>query len=196
MKRVFDFLLSFFLITMLSPLLVLIGVSVVADSGFPILFRQIRVGRAFRPFLIFKFRTMRPERTPGGLLITVTGDNRVTGVGRYLRRYKLDELPQLFNVLKGDMSFVGPRPEVPKYVDLYRDGYAELLTVRPGITDWSSVKFRNEEEFLGFRGNPEEYYIRTLLPEKIKLSLEYVRNRSFRHDLSILYQTVKAVLCP
>lgn len=192
-KRTFDFLLALALIVILLPLMVLVAVSVAVDSGFPILYRQVRVGRAFRPFRICKFRTMRPEWREGGLQITVAGDHRITRVGGFLRRYKLDELPQLFNVLKGDMSFVGPRPEVEKYVAVYRKEYSELLKVRPGITDRSSIRFRSEEDLLGTRGNPEEHYLNVLLPQKIALSMESLKKSSFLSDLKIMLDTAMSV---
>lgn len=196
MKRAFDFVVALGLVSVLSPVLALTALAVAAGSGFPVLFRQVRVGRNFRLFRICKFRTMRPEGERKGRKITVRGDGRVTGVGRFLRRYKLDELPQLFNVLAGDMSIVGPRPEVPEYVERYRDEYRELLTVRPGITDRTSVKYRSEEELLGTRSNPEEYYLQVLLPEKIRMSLEYVRSRTFWTDMKILVETARAVFSP
>lgn len=194
MKRAFDFVLALVLIACMSPFLLLIGISVSVCSGFPVLYKQTRVGLGFRPFNIYKFRTMRVRQEGNILQITAGGDDRVTGVGRILRRLKLDELPQLFNVLKGDMSFVGPRPEVPKYVEMFRREYEELLRVRPGITDWSSVRYRHEESVLGAQDDPEEYYVKVLLPLKIRLSAEYVRNRGFVTDVKILYETAKAVL--
>src|SRR5205814_923017 len=159
----------------------------------PILFRQARVGRGGGPFDILKFRTMRVSQRPGPLL-TTAGDPRVTRVGRVLRRWKLDELPQLINVLRGEMSFVGPRPEVPRYVDMFAETYRELLAVRPGITDPASVAFRDEEALLGRSPNAEELYVHEILPRKLELSQAYVRQRSLGLDLRLMARTVAAIL--
>jgi lipopolysaccharide/colanic/teichoic acid biosynthesis glycosyltransferase len=189
-KRLIDIAVSLSVLIAFAPLLVLIAAAVVAGSGRPVLFRQVRVGRGFRRFRIYKFRTMHTGK--GGAGITVAGDSRVTGVGRILRATKLDELPQFWNVLRGDMSLVGPRPEVPEYVDRFRDRYRRILTVRPGITDLASLRYRNEERILALSRNPMLTYVEEILPAKLDLAEEYLRRRSLRLDLSILIRTVQA----
>lgn len=191
LKRCIDVLVSAVALLLLSPILVAIGFAVGLDSGLPILFRQKRVGRGFRQFAILKFRTMRVQ--VGGPAITVAGDARVTRVGRLLRATKLDELPQFWNVLIGDMSLVGPRPEVPEYVNMFHDRYARILEVRPGITDIASVRFRDEEKLLA-GAEPVREYVQNVLPLKLDLADEYVRTRSLRLDCHILFQTLLAVL--
>ena len=188
MKRLFDILVSAIGLVVLSPLMVGIAVAVALGSRGPVLFRQQRVGRSFRPFTLYKFRTMKVG-SESGSSVTARGDSRVTAIGRALRRTKLDELPQLINVFKGDMSLVGPRPEVPRYVDLFRSDYEEILTVRPGITDHASIRFRNEEEILGKHPDPEAAYVNVVLPEKVALYRCYVRERSMLGDLRILFAT-------
>jgi len=154
-----------------------------------VLFRQERIGRAFRPFVMVKFRSMVRDAPQRGGPITFGNDARITRVGRLLRKTKIDELPQLFNVLKGEMSLVGPRPEVRQYVDLFRQDYAEILRVRPGITDLASLRYRDEAALLGQAENPAEQYASRILPEKIKLAKQYVADSSFLLDLSILVKT-------
>ena len=151
---------------MLSPLLLLIALSIKLTSPGPVLFCQERVGREFHNFLIYKFRTMVPDAEKMGGQLTAGRDPRITTVGHFLRKTKLDEFPQLLNVLKGEMSFVGPRPEVPKYVEMFRDDYSELLKVRPGITDLASLEYRHESELLGKATDPESLYVQEILPEK------------------------------
>jgi lipopolysaccharide/colanic/teichoic acid biosynthesis glycosyltransferase len=187
LKRALDLTVGIGGLIVLFPMLVVIAALVVVDSGFPILFKQVRVGRAFRSFRIIKFRTMRAGNS--GPSVTVGGDARVTAVGRVLRRTKLDELPQFWNVLVGDMSLVGPRPEVPTYVSLYAERYKRVLSVRPGITDLASVRFRSEEQVLANDPNPHQFYVESLLPAKLDLAEEYVRTRNFRLDLRILLAT-------
>lgn len=160
------------------------------DSRGPVFFRQERVGRNFRPFRIFKFRTMVVDAPRlGGQITSGHEDPRITRVGRFLRRWKLDELPQLFNVVCGDMSLVGPRPEVPRYVEMFRDEYKEVLRVRPGITDLASIKFRDEASLLSGSADPEQTYVKEILPEKLALAREYVARASFGFDLRILFRT-------
>jgi lipopolysaccharide/colanic/teichoic acid biosynthesis glycosyltransferase len=151
---------------------------------------QERMGRNFRPFRIIKFRTMAAGSEREGPFITVCGDNRITRLGRFLRKYKIDELPQLINVLKGDMSLVGPRPEVKKYVGLFRSDYEKLLTVRPGITDPASLQYSDEEGLLSLAGNWEEDYLRRILPAKIRLSSEYVDNHGVVTDIKLILKTI------
>jgi lipopolysaccharide/colanic/teichoic acid biosynthesis glycosyltransferase len=166
------------------------------DSTGPVFFRQGRVGKNFRRFMIYKFRTMVVDAEKKGLRITSGGDNRVTRAGRILRKFKIDELPQLFNVLKGDMSFVGPRPEVEEYVKLYEKDYKEILKKRPGITDISSIIFREEEAVLKNQVDPEGYYKRILLPEKIRLAKEYIEKACFLYDLKLILNTIVKILHP
>jgi lipopolysaccharide/colanic/teichoic acid biosynthesis glycosyltransferase len=163
------------------------------DSPGSIFYKQERIGKNFRPFFIYKFRTMVKDGDKKGLQITVGGDNRVTRFGKMLRKAKLDEFPQLINVLKGEMSLVGPRPEVKKYVDLFKEEYEDILKVRPGITDISSITFRKEEEVLKNQVDPEAFYQMTLLPEKIRLAKEYIENISFFYDLVIVFKTLNKI---
>jgi lipopolysaccharide/colanic/teichoic acid biosynthesis glycosyltransferase len=189
-KRVFDIVMALAGLVLLFPLLFLVVVLVKADSPGPIFFRQERMGRGFRPFLIYKFRTMVWNTSWKGRNITVGNDPRITRAGRLLRATKLDELPQLINVLKGDMSFVGPRPEIRQYVELFRKDYEEILKIRPGITDLASVKYRDEATVLGQSENPEDEYVRRVLPEKIELAKEYLRRSSLFFDLSLIFKTL------
>jgi lipopolysaccharide/colanic/teichoic acid biosynthesis glycosyltransferase len=159
------------------------------DSKGPIFFRQARVGKHFIEFKICKFRTMRYDPEEKGPVITVSGDRRVTKVGKFLRQYKIDEVPQLFNVLKGEMSFVGPRPEVKEYVQLFNKDYKKLLRIRPGITDPASIKYSDEERVLLSLENWEEEYKKKILPEKIILSLDYVENHNLVTDVKLILKT-------
>jgi lipopolysaccharide/colanic/teichoic acid biosynthesis glycosyltransferase len=190
MKRIFDILVSVLGLVLVSPLFLLIAMLIKLDSRGPVLFRQERIGQAFRPFLIYKFRTMVQDAPKRGSLITYGNDARITRVGRILRNTKLDELPQLFNVLLGQMSFVGPRPEVPCYVELFRKDYEDILKVRPGITDLASLKYRDEAAFLGNSKNPEEEYVNHVLPDKIELAKEYLRQSSFLFDIGLIARTL------
>ena len=192
MKRAFDCVFAGMALLALSPLMLWIAWAIKRDSAGPVLFLQTRVGRGEVPFQIYKFRTMRPAND--GPLITVGEDNRITSVGRTLRHYKLDELPQLFNVLKGDMSLVGPRPEVPRYVACYSpEDRALMFTLRPGITDNASIEFRHESEMLAASPNPELTYIQEVLPIKIAHYRAYVQHHSFWGDLLILWKTLRAI---
>lgn len=190
MKRLFDFTVALLGLILLSPLLLLIALLIKLTSRGPVLFRQERVGRSFRRFHICKFRTMVLDAERLGGQLTAGRDRRITTVGRFLRKTKLDELPQLVNVLKGEMSFVGPRPEVPKYVEMFRDEYVELLKVRPGITDLASLAYRHESDLLGAASDPETLYVREILPDKIRLGREYLRRRSLSLDLWLIFRTV------
>jgi lipopolysaccharide/colanic/teichoic acid biosynthesis glycosyltransferase len=189
MKRAFDIIVSLVGLVVLLPLLLIAAVAIKLDSPGPIFFRQRRMGRAFRPFLIYKFRTMTDNRQNAGALFTVKHDPRITRVGQFLRKSKIDELPQLINVLKGEMAFVGPRPEVPSYVDLFRRDYEEILRVRPGITDLASIKYRDEASVLGQSPDPEAEYVNRVLPDKIKLAKEYLKHSSFVFDLRLMFKT-------
>lgn len=189
-KRVLDFLLSLFGIIILSPLLALIAVEVKISDGGPVFFRQERVGRNGRRFRIWKFRTMTVGADKMGPLLTVGQDPRVTKVGRWLRQTKLDELPQLINVLAGEMSLVGPRPEVPRYVALYTEEQKAVLKLLPGITDPASIRFRNESELLATAADPERYYVEIVMPEKIRLNLEYASKASVWTDIAVIIHTL------
>jgi lipopolysaccharide/colanic/teichoic acid biosynthesis glycosyltransferase len=195
-KRVVDVTFSAVVLVCLAPLMAAIAIAVRLDSPGPAIFRHARLGRFGKPFLVYKFRSMRAVRddAPGGLQVTAAGDSRITRVGRFLRRYKLDELPQFANVLKGDMSLVGPRPEVDRYARLYPDEYERILSVRPGLTDFATLEFRHEEELLGRSSDPEDAYQREVLPAKIRLYLRYLDERSLRTDLALLAQTARHLL--
>jgi lipopolysaccharide/colanic/teichoic acid biosynthesis glycosyltransferase len=194
LKRVFDIVVSAGALLLLLPVLVVVAIVVVADSGWPPLYSQQRVGWRFHPFRLWKFRTMVHGST--GLPITVPGDARITRAGRILRVSKLDELPQLWNVLRGDMSLVGPRPEQPGYVEMFHDRYAAVLELRPGITDTASICFRYEERVLAAADDPQAEYTRHILPDKLALAQEYVRTRTFARDIGILVRTLWAVAAP
>lgn len=191
-KRMFDLAAAVAGLIALSPVLLAVAAVIkVLDPG-PVLFIQTRVGLGSKPFKIFKFRTMRAESE--GAQITADADARVTPLGRLLRKTKLDELPQLFNVLRGDMSVVGPRPEVPKYVGLFRDDYDLILSVRPGITDYAAIKYRDEEEVLGAYRDAEEGYVKKVLPDKIALYRRYLADAGFATDLRIILATVSKIV--
>ncbi|MBW3085881.1 hypothetical protein KEM60_02092 [Austwickia sp. TVS 96-490-7B] len=192
-KRAFDVTIATAGLVVTSPVLAAVAVAVAAESPGGVLFRQERVGLDGRTFHIHKFRTMKAVHD--GSLVSATGDSRVTRVGRMLRASKLDELPQLFDVLTGDMSLVGPRPEVPVYVEQWPDGLRPvILSVRPGITDPGSIVFRNESDELAAAPDPERHYVESILPRKADIYATYVRDRSFAGDLRILKDTVRAVL--
>lgn len=194
-KRLFDALLSALALLILSPLMLAVAVAVRVDSPGPAIFSQTRVGRGGRPFGMLKFRSMVTTQAPGAPLLTVAADTRVTRVGALLRGSKLDELPQLVNVLRGDMSFVGPRPEVPRYVALYPPQLRDLvLSVRPGITDEASIEFRDESDLLADAADPEKRYVEEILPRKLELYARYAREHSLRGDLRILWRTVRRVV--
>jgi lipopolysaccharide/colanic/teichoic acid biosynthesis glycosyltransferase len=194
MKRLFDLLVSFIALLFLLPLFVLLGIIIRLDSPGPAYFRQERIGRFGKSFKIIKFRTMVVNAESLGYQITSGEDARVTKFGRFLRRYKLDELPQLLNVFLGEMSLVGPRPEVPKYVYLFQDQYNEILTVKPGITDYAAVEFRDEESVLKRYDNPEEGYVKEVLPKKIELYKQYLKIKNFRTDIKLILLTLKKLL--
>lgn len=190
MKRLFDVVVSGIGLIVLSPLLVLAAILVKATSSGPVFYLQERIGRNFQPFRIYKFRTMVQNADKLGGALTAGRDPRITSVGRFLRATKIDELPQLINVFTGDMSFVGPRPEVAKYVNAYRDDYAELLKVRPGITDFASLKYRHESDLLGQSADPERTYLQEILPDKIALGKKYISGSSLGLDLYLIMCTV------
>ena len=190
MKRAFDIVVAAAGLIALAPLLVLIALLIKLDSRGPILFKQERIGKKFRPFSIYKFRTMVEDAPRIGAAITCGNDSRITRAGRILRKTKLDELPQLFNILKGEMSFVGPRPEVRQYVDLFRSDYEHILKVRPGLTDLASLKYSDEAAILGQSENPEGDYVARLLPDKICLAKEYIQRSSLLFDAKLIFETI------
>lgn len=194
MKRFFDILASGLGLVVLIPLFLVLSIWIKLDSPGPVFFRQVRVGRHNKDFRIFKFRSMRVGADQGSLVTIGGRDPRVTRSGLFIRRYKLDELPQLINVFVGDMSLVGPRPEVRHYVDYWTPAQMRVLDVRPGITDPASIKFRNENELLEKAPDPEKYYIEVIMQEKLSMYLEYVDNQSSWGDIKILAETFKSVL--
>jgi len=195
MKRLFDLGASFFGLILLTPIFVLSALWIMIDSKGPIFFRQERVGFQGITFRIHKFRTMVLDAEKKGKQITVGADSRITTVGSFLRKYKLDEIPQLIDVLAGDMSLVGPRPEVSKYIDCYSDDEKfDVLSVKPGITDNASIEFRDENELLASSKDPEATYISEVLPKKIALYRKYVRERSFFGDVAIIFKTIFLII--
>lgn len=194
MKRIFDFILSSVLLTLFSPVILLLSVAVKATSPGPVFYCGKRVGQGGRLFEMFKFRTMVVNADKIGGLSSSDGDPRITPLGRFLRKFKLDELPQLINVFLGQMSFVGPRPEVPYYVSLFSEEEKKILSVKPGITDWASLWNNDEGALLAGRPDPEAYYRDHIRPEKIRLQLVYVRSASFFTDMRILFQTLQMVM--
>ncbi len=190
MKRAFDIVISFASLVLLLPLMALAAVLIKLDSPGSVLFKQERIGRGFRPFLIYKFRTMAADSPARGSSITFGRDPRITRVGWFLRKSKIDELPQLFNILKGEMAIVGPRPEVRQYVELFRCDYEEILKVRPGLTDLASLKYRDEAMLLAAAKNPEDEYRTRVLPDKIRLAKDYLERSSFLFDLGLILRTL------
>jgi lipopolysaccharide/colanic/teichoic acid biosynthesis glycosyltransferase len=193
-KRVFDIAVSAVALLLLLPVFGLIALFIKFDSPGPVFFKQCRIGRNFRRFWIYKFRTMIADAPAQGGELTVGADSRITRIGGWLRQFKLDELPQLFNIIKGDMALVGPRPEVPRYVEMFRQDYEEILKLRPGLTDLASLKYRNEATLLARADNPEAEYIAHLLPDKIRLAKEYRRRAGLLFDLRLTARTVFTLL--
>ena len=194
MKRCFDIVASGCGLLVLSPVLLAVALWIKLDSKGPVFYRQVRVGRHNKDFRIFKFRSVRVGADKGSLVTIGGRDPRVTRSGYFIRKYKLDELPQLINVFTGDMSLVGPRPEVRHYVDYWTPGQMHVLDVRPGITDPASIKFRNENELLEKAENPEDYYINVIMQEKLRLYMEYVENASFLYDLKLIFKTFRVIV--
>jgi lipopolysaccharide/colanic/teichoic acid biosynthesis glycosyltransferase len=191
MKRGFDLAMAFAGLVLLLPLFATLGLLIKLGSPGAVFFRQQRMGKSFKPFFIYKFRTMIVENSQNRQVpLTVGGDPRITRIGRWLRRTKMDELPQLINVLRGEMSLVGPRPEVPQFVELFRADYEEILAVRPGITDLASLKYRDEASLLGKAEHPEQEYLGHVLPDKIRLAKDYLRCSSFFFDLRLIVKTL------
>ena len=193
-KRLFDIIASLIGIIILSPVLLLISLFIVFESGFPILYRQKRVGKDNKDFFLLKFRSMNNGADKKGLLTIGEKDSRITRVGYYLRKYKLDELPQLLNVLTGNMSIVGPRPEVRKYVDLYSDEQKKVLSVKPGITDYASMEYTNENEILAKSTEPEQLYIEEVMPKKLFLNQKYIQEMGLITDIKIIFKTISKII--
>lgn len=193
MIRVFDLLISILGIILLSPLLLYIAIRVKLDSKGNIFYKQLRVGKGQKEFYLYKFRTMKANSDAKDLLTYGNSDVRITKFGAFLRRKKLDELPQLFNVIRGDMSIVGPRPEVKKYVDTYSKEQLDVLSVKPGITDQASIEYLDESELLAKQANPEEYYIKYIIPEKIQLNRSFINDPTVPHYWSIIFKTIKKI---
>lgn len=194
MKRLFDIVASAIGLLLLSPLFLMLAVWIKCDSNGPVFYKQKRVGRGNKDFDLYKFRSMRVGADKLGLITVGGRDPRITRSGYFIRKYKLDEFPQLINVLKGDMSIVGPRPEVRKYVDLYTPEQLQVLQVRPGITDPASIRYRNENELLAQVEEPERYYREVIMPDKLRLNLEYVQTMSLGEDLRLIFSTFRAIL--
>lgn len=194
LKRIFDITCSLIGIILLLPFFIIVSLLIIVSSGFPVFYIQARVGKNNHNFKLFKFRTMYADADEKGLLTVGGRDPRVTSIGYYLRKYKLDELPQLFNVLVGTMSLVGPRPEVNKYVDLYNTQQLQVLSIKPGITDFASLEFINENELLAQSSNPEETYINQIMPEKLMLNLKYIAQQSFTTDIKIIFNTLLKIV--
>lgn len=193
-KRTVDFLSSIIGLIVLSPFFLVIGLLVKIDSRGPVFYLQERVGREVKPFKLFKFRTMHVDADKYAAITVGARDPRITSVGFYLRKYKIDELPQLINVFNGTMSLVGPRPELKKFVDLYSDEQKKVLSVRPGLTDFASIQFRNENELLEGKPDPIDFYIREIMPVKLEMNLKYIRNQSLVTDLQILLKTILHII--
>jgi|SRR5690554_1744230 len=190
LRALFDKIAALIGLLILSPLFLIIALAIVVDSRGGVFFIQTRVGKDFKPFGLYKFRTMRPFSESEGRLTVGNNDPRITRVGIHLRKYKLDELPQLINVVNGTMNLVGPRPEVPEYVEYYTEEQRKVLSVKPGITDYASLLYFNENEILAKSNNPKETYLNEVMPAKLKLNLEYMANKSFGEDLKIIFKTI------
>ena len=194
LKRLMDIVISGGALLVIWPVLLVVALAIKIDDPGPVFYRQVRVGRGGKTFRIFKFRTMVVDADKKGLAITVGRDNRITRVGALLRKTKLDELAQLINVFVGEMSFVGPRPEVQKYVDLYTPYQRQVLLVRPGITDYASIAYRNENDMLAGAEDPERMYIDVIMPDKIELNMKYLREISPLADIRLIFGTIAAVI--
>jgi len=194
LKRIFDILFSVNVLLLLSPILIIIGILIILESRGGMFFSQKRIGKKEQPFQILKFRTMFLDAEKKGQITVGDRDPRITRVGFFLRKYKLDELPQFWNVLIGEMSIVGPRPEVPYYVSFYNQNQRQVFKVKPGITDYASLKYFDENKLLGKSENPEQTYIQEIMPKKLALNLEYVNNHNFSTDLKIIGKTALRIL--
>lgn len=194
MKRIFDILMSLIGLVMLSPVFLFLAIWIKLDSKGPVFYKQIRVGKNGIDFELFKFRSMKVDSDKKGLLTIGGRDPRVTKSGYFIRKYKLDEFPQLLNVMNGSMSLVGPRPEVRKYVDLYSQEQLKVLSVQPGITDYASIKYRNENDILAKSNNPEKVYIEEIMPEKLQLNQQYINQVSIFTDVKLILLTIKTII--
>ena len=193
MKRAFDIVSCTLASLMLFPFGLIIALGIACGSKGGVFYRQTRVGKDNKDFKLLKFRTMRPNADQQGLLITVGADSRITRIGGFLRKYKIDELPQLLNIIKGDMSVVGPRPEVRRYVEMYDERQRRVLTVRPGLTDYASLKYISESELLAESADPEKTYIEEIMPAKLELNLQYIEKQSLKEDLKLIFQTLFSI---
>ncbi len=193
-KNVSDFFVSFLALILLIPFFIFIAVAIIFTSGFPVFYLQKRVGRNWREFKVIKFRTMINNADKIDVNLSSSDDKRITTIGNFLRKFKLDELPQLINVLSGNMSIVGPRPEVHYYANYYRNDYSAILKVKPGISDYASIKFRNENELLNNKSDKENFYLQNILPEKIRLNKKYISEMSFLVDLKIIFKTIGSII--
>lgn len=189
MKRVFDIIVSSLILLFFLPVGLLISILIILESKGGVFYLQERVGLKGEPFYLYKFRTMRPDSDKAGKLTVGMRDPRITKVGYFIRKYKIDEFPQFLNVISGKMSIVGPRPEVQEYVDLYNDEQVKILSVKPGITDYASLEYFDESRLLGESGNPRETYIKEIMPSKIKLNQKYLENPTVFHDIQIMWKT-------
>ncbi len=194
MKRIFDILFSLVVLVIGIPFALLIALAIVIDSRGHVIYKQKRVGRDNVDFQLYKFRTMCTDADKGSQITVSDHDSRITKTGTFLRKYKIDEFPQFLNILKGEMSIVGPRPEVRKYVDLYTPEQMRVLTVRPGLTDYASIRYVNENEILAASDNPEETYIHEIMPDKLALNLQYIEEQSIWVDVKIMFMTLKAIV--
>jgi lipopolysaccharide/colanic/teichoic acid biosynthesis glycosyltransferase len=193
-KRLFDITCSLIGLLLLLPFFLLIALLITLDSRGGVFYRQLRVGRNNKDFYLFKFRSMRTDSDKKGLLTVGGRDSRITRIGYFLRKYKIDELPQLLNVLIGDMSLVGPRPEVRKYVDMYTEEQKLVLSVKPGITDYASIEYSNENEILGKAADPEKTYIEEIMPAKLLLNKRYIHEQGIATDMRIIFRTLAKIL--
>jgi lipopolysaccharide/colanic/teichoic acid biosynthesis glycosyltransferase len=194
MKRAFDLSISIVVLIVFSPVFIIIGLLIKTESKGGVFFKQERIGKDLVPFNILKFRTMYINAESKGKLTVGAKDNRITKIGYWIRKYKIDELPQFINVAKGEMSIVGPRPEVSKYVKFYSNTQKKVLSIKPGITDYASLEYFEENKLLGESINPEETYVKEIMPEKLKINLEYVGKNSFKNDLIIIWKTFLRIL--
>ncbi len=194
LKRVFDWLFSLVFLIVLSPIFVFLAIWIKLDSQGPVFYKQQRVGRDGKDFWLYKFRSMRVGSDKSGLLTVGGRDPRITSSGYVIRKYKLDEIPQLINVFLGEMSVVGPRPEVRKYVNMYNAEQLKVLSVRPGISDFASIRYRNENDLLEKAENPEQFYIDEVMPEKLRINLEYVNKANLATDIRIIFATLGAII--
>jgi len=194
LKRIFDLVFSSIGLIILLPFFIIFGLMIVMDSRGGVFYKQVRVGRAGKDFKLFKFRSMRVNADKGSLLTVGERDSRITKMGYFIRKYKLDELPQLLNVFLGHMSLVGPRPEVRRYVNMYNEEQLKVLFVKPGITDYASIEYRNENEILGKAIDPEKVYVTEIMPAKLKLNLKYIDEQGMMTDFKIILRTIKKII--